>query len=192
MKGTQHGYILNSDMTITYTAQSGKTPIGVVVCSYPEGGGQAMALESIGEYKWGISIGYDIPNLSNSFGDFLEAALDIASCANSAKIMAAGDKSKYPAAWAAHEYKTEGTSAGDWCLPAAGIFTSYYNNRDAINSGFTKVGGTQFFLNAYGTYAWSSTEDDTQEAWSSGFGNNFSVIYTYKYYGREVRPVLEF
>ena len=45
------------------------------------------------------------------------------------KIIAAGNKSKYPAAWAVHKYSTEGTSAGDWCLPAARIFTSYYDNQ---------------------------------------------------------------
>lgn len=53
MKGNEHGYILYSDMTRSKNLISGKTPIGVVVCSYADGGGQALALDSIGKYVWG-------------------------------------------------------------------------------------------------------------------------------------------
>ena len=103
--------------------------------------------------------------------------------------MAAGNKSKNPAVWAANEYKTEGTSAGDWCLPAAGIFTSYYNNRTTINLGFEKAGGTTFTTS---TYAWSSSERNF-DAWYSRFSLSYGLNYTDKSNDNfEVRPVLEF
>ena len=173
MKGSQLGYILNSDMTVTSSKQSGKTPIGVVVCSYSGGGGQAMALKSLGDYKWSTEY-VDISGLTN-YDPESAASKDYDSCGNTAKIIAAGDKSKYPAAWAAHEYKTAGTEAGDWCLPAAGIFTSYYNNQDAINTGFRRAGGTPFTSS---TEAWSSSENNDDyygygRAWYSDFNGSY-------------------
>ena len=190
MKGSQLGYILNSDMTVTSSKQSGKTPIGVVVCSYSGGGGQAMALNSLsGTYAWG-GYGTDISSLTNYSSDSA-ASQDVASCENSAKIRAHGDSSIHPAVWAAYNYTITGTKVGDWCLPAAGIFTSYYNNQDAINSGFTKAGGTKFTSS---TEAWSSSEDYYGRAWYSGFSNSYGLD-GYNYYKSdsiEVRPVIGF
>ena len=182
------GNIFYSDWTCSIELDSSKTPIGVVVYDDGLGHGQVMALKSIGSYAWG-GYGTDIPTLSN-YTSAEVAQNDIGSCANSAKIMAAGDKSKYPAVWAANEYSTEGTSAGDWCLPAAGIFTSYYNNQDAINTGFSRAGGTTF---TDSTYAWSSSEYGSGNAWRSHFLNSYGLhgIY-YKYLSGEVRPVLAF
>ena len=119
MKGSH-----NSDMTVTSSKQSGKTPIGVVVCSYSGGGGQAMALKSLGKYQWSPEY-VDISTLPN-YSSASSASKGYNSCGNSKKIMAAGNKSKYPAVWVANEYSTEGTSAGDWCLPAAGICRNIY------------------------------------------------------------------
>ena len=181
------GAILYNDMTCSssiYDHDIGvKTAIGIVFYTDGMGHGQAMALQSLGSHKWG-EYGIDIPTLTNYDTDE-SASKDYDSCENTAKIIAAGDKSKNPAAWAAHEYKTAGTKAGDWCLPAAGIFTSYYNNKDAIVSGFTKAGGVQF---SYLT--WSSTEKTENTAWRGGGGNG--VGGDFKDYGREVRPVIEF
>ena len=110
------GSILFSDKTCGEETQYGKTPIGVVV--YLGGsGGQALALGQFGPYYWGDDE-VDIAGLTN-YVSSSTASTDYASCANSKIIMAAGDKSTYPAVWAAHEYSTEGTKAGDWCLPAA-------------------------------------------------------------------------
>ena len=191
MKGSQLGYILNSDMTVTSSKQSGKTPIGVVVCSY-EGniGGQAMALNSVGKYEWG-GYGIDISTLTHT--SISTAYKDYDSCGNTAKIIAAGSKSTYPAAWAAHEYKTAGTKAGDWCLPAAGIFTSYFANQTTINTGFSRANGTTF---ASLTCAWSSSEYSRYDAWSSHFSDSYGVKYYHASYGKRilcgVRPVIEF
>ncbi len=184
------GSILYLDMTCSVTVTGGKTPIGIVVYIDGTGGGQALALKSIGSYDWSSESGDNISGLTN-YSSSSAASKDYDSCGNTAKIIAAGDKSEYPAAWAAHEYKTAGTEAGDWCLPAAGIFTSYYNNQDAINTGFRRAGGTQF---TNSTYAWSSSESSYYDgAWYSSFSWSYGLDDYRKYdYDREVRPVLEF
>ena len=195
MKGSQLGYILYSDMTATLLKQSGKTPIGVVVCSYSGGGGQAMALKSLGNYKWSTET-VDISGLTNL--SKAKASQDVASCENSAKIRAQGDSSKYPAVWQAYNYSTEGTKAGDWCLPAAGIFTSYYNSQSVINTGFSRAGGTQFITGTNvtaSTSAWSSSEYDDGLAWGSYFYYSYGLDYysgSYKDDNSEVRPVIGF
>ena len=139
MKGSEIGYILYSDMTRSKNLISGKTPIGVVVCSYADGGGQAMALKSIGRYTWTTLV----HGLSDIKIPYAGTGVDNASCKNTAAIMAAGDKNAYPAAWAAYEYKTTGTKVGDWCLPANSALISIANNMNAINIGFDLVGGSQ-------------------------------------------------
>ena len=184
------GDILFSDGTCSANTVSGKTPIAVVV--YKSGScGQALALKSIGDYEWG-GYGTDISGLTN-YSTQSAASKDYDSCGNSKKIMAAGDKSKYPAVWAANEYKTEGTSAGDWCLPAAGIITSYYNNQTAINLGFDKAGGTTV---TDSTSTWLSSEYYGyygSNAWGSDFSIYGSGLNWYdKNDTNEVRPVIEF
>ena len=178
------GSILFSDKTCGDDVQYGKTPIGIVV--YLGGsGGQALALNSIGSYAWGGE-GTDISGLPNYTSDST-AATDLASCENSKIIMAAGDKSTYPAVWATNEYSTEGTSAGDWCLPASGIWTSYYNNKTTIDTVYEKVGET-----APSNYAWSSTEHHRLYTWYYYSNYNRGLGSNSKSYGYEVRPVLEF
>ena len=186
------GDILFSDGTCSANTVSGKTPIAVVV--YKSGNcGQALALNSLDtKYKWG-GYGTDIsslPNLSKS-----QASQDVTSCENSKIIMAKGDKSTYPAVWAANEYRTKGTSVGDWCLPAAGIFTSYYNNQSVINTGFSRAGGTKFSASSPYTYAWSSSENHSYTVWHSHFGDEYGFNFGNngsKGNTNEVRPVIEF
>ena len=185
-KNCQIGHIYYSDKTCSVSLDRSKTPIGVVVYVDGQGHGQVMALNSIGSYQWAPNINDDIPTLTNFITEE-SASYDLNSCLNTEKILAAGDKSKYPAAWAAHEYKTEGTEAGDWCLPAAGVFTSYYNNRQLVNIGMTNAGGTE-----PSSYSWSSSEKD-DGMWTSGFVDGYGLYSTYyKSDSNEVRPVLEF
>ena len=180
------GDILFSDGTCSANKVSGKTPIAVVV--YKSGNcGQAMALKSLGDYEWG-GYGTDISTLPNLSRE--QASQDFASCENSKKIRAHGDSSAHPAVWAAYNYTTTGTKAGDWCLPAAGIFTSYYNNQSVINTGFSRAGGTKFTTS---TYAWSSSEYHSYSAWGSGFHGSYGLGNYYdKRSSIEVRPVLAF
>ena len=188
-KNCQIGNIYYSDKTCSVSYDASKTPIGVVVYVNGLGHGQVMALKSIGSYKWGY--GTDISTLTN-FTGAESASFDLDSCVNTQKIMAAGDKSTYPAAWAAHEYKTEGTNAGDWCLPAAGVFTSYYNNQQLVNIGMANAGGTQIGTSSYN---WSSSEYDSNTAWHSRFSGDYGLFnggLTNKSLSYDVRPVLEF
>ena len=192
------GSIFYSDHTCSYGSLiQGKIPIGVVVQSDNAGHGQAMALNSVGDSMTWYGYGTDISTLQN-FASASAASKDLASCENTVKIIAAGDKNKYPAAWSAHEYKTVGTEAGDWCLPAAGIMTSIKNNITTINYGFNLAGGTQ--IETTFTY-WSSSEKDRYNVWHFSYDFDYglygSTIGTStgagnKGYSYEVRPVLEF
>ena len=188
------GSIFYSDHTCSFGSLTpDKTPIGIVVYVDGTGGGQAMALKPIGNYTWG-GFGTDIATLTNFGGSKLEKQ-DILSYSNTILITAAGDKSTYPAAWAAHEYKTEGTNAGDWCLPAAGIMTNIKSNILAINNGMTLVGGTSIETTSY---YWSSSEQDDNYAWCSDFNSDNGLKHdgdgwsNLKNNSLEVRPVLEF
>ena len=188
------GSIFYSDISCSYgKVLPGKTPIGVVVYVDGTGGGQAMALKKIGDYTWG-GYGTDITTLTN-WGSAEMAATDVQSCSNTILITNAGNKSTYPAAWAAHEYRTDGTAPGDWCLPAAGIMTSIKNNMSAINAGFVLAGGDQLGTSSY---IWSSSEYDGNFVWHSYFSYYYDYGITNSDYGvskgnsLEVRPVLEF
>ena len=190
MKGREIGYILYSDMTRSPNLVSGKTPIGVVVCSYTNGG-QAMALDSIGSKKWSSKEEY-IPGMRH-FTNVSEASTDVKSCKNTAVITAAGTSSTYPAAWAVHEYKTKGTKPGDWCLPAAGIMTSIQNNISNINNRFNLAGGVQIGTSSQ-YYYWSSSVYNSGGAWYSHFGTDYGVNSSYsgKISRLGVRPVIGF
>ena len=184
------GDILFSDGTCHADVVEGKTAIGVVVYVNSEGCGQAMALKPLeSAYQWASAGSVKIPGISIA-SDNLSASYDFRSCENTAMIIAAGDKSTYPAAWAAHDYKAEGTNSGDWCLPAAGVFTSYYNNQDVINNAFNKVGGTP--INT-GEFYWSSTDHNGYYKWSSNFSKEYGINYNISNGGVvPVRPIIEF
>ena len=184
------GSVLYSDMTCYKEAQAGKTPIGVVVYVDGLGGGQALALNSVNNgtsYQWG-GYGANVSSLPD-YTTEATAAADYTSCENSKIIMTVGNSSTYRAVWAANEYSTEGTSAGDWCLPAAGIFTSYYNSQEAINTGFSRANGIQFTTS---TKAWSSSESISNGAWYSYFSTSYGLDRSGKGNFSEVRPVIEF
>ena len=184
------GSIFYSDKTCSMKLKDGKTPIGVVVYKDGKGGGQALALKSIGNYVWSSEY-VDISGLTN-YSSASSASKDYDSCGNSKKIMEVDNESRYPAVWAAHEYKTAGTNEGDWCLPAAGIFTSYYNNQNVINTGFSRAGGTKFLASSPYTLAWSSSEYGNTIAWYSNFNLEYGLAGNYKRSRYEVRPVIEF
>ena len=185
-KNCSIGDILFSDGTCASDAVSGKTPIAIVVYISDKGCGQAMALNSIGRYIWGGDAAIqDLPFVTTSSA----ASQDYASCENSKIIMVDGDNSVYPAAWATYKYSTTGTKAGDWCLPAAGIFTSYYDNQEKINTGFDKAGGTKFTTS---TYAWSSTNLNASRVWYLDLYSSYGLFNSGKYSTFEVRPVIEF
>lgn len=109
------GWIYYSDGTCSAPAAytTSKTVLGIVVYVNDNGvGGQVMApwwIDASGNRSssgvgmaWG-GYGTDIsslPNMTNS----TQAEADFDSCGNTDKIVAAGDASTYPAAWATRKY----------------------------------------------------------------------------------------
>ena len=183
MKGDEIGYILHSDMTVSSTVQSGKTPIGVVVCSYAGGGGQAMSLFSIATVKWGTgTYNYD--------GSSRSASRSIASCSESHKILNGGSESDNPAAWAAYNYTTAGTNIGDWCLPAPGVLSSIKAYHSDINDGFAKAKGATFW--GANSYVWSTTNGSANGIWYSNVGYKIGFSLFNRNDSVAVRPVIEF
>ena len=192
------GSILYSDKTCSFSGYEAivgtKTPIGVVVYSDGNGHGQAFALAKQRNLAWGGK-GSDVPNLDNLLSPH-KASKDFASCENTEKIIAAGDASTYPAAWKAHEYSTEGTSTGDWCLPAAGLIVSYLDNEDVIVANLKKIGKTASLATNYDI--WSSSPASSTLAWGSAYIPSSSLVthkemYRHlKSYTKDVLPVLEF
>ena len=148
-----------------------KTAIGIVVYIDDNGKRWAMTPKSIGEYNFGPET-VDIQALPN-YPSSTDAAKD--------------------AAWAAHEYKTAGTEAGDWCLPAAGIIVSIYNNREVIDNGFIKINGGKK-LAAEDSYGWirSSTEINNERAYIFDERLSQGLYSFYKERKVPVRPVIEF
>ena len=86
-----------------------------------------------------------------------------------------------------NSYKTEGTQAGDWYLPAMGELYAIYGNKDVLNITLGKIGGT-------GLYAdyWSSSEVSSSSAWILIFNDGYLDIYMKDHGSVYVRPVLAF
>ena len=202
-KNCNIGDILYSDGTCSPQNISGKTPIAVVVYKSDDGNcAQAMALNSLGQYAWKREGGGEIATGLPVYSDGLSASRDFKSCENTAIITAAGGTDLYPAAWAAEYYTTEGTQFSDWCLPAAGIMTSIFNNSSVINSGFEKAGGQQ--MEDYYIMWSSSGGRDSYRVWISYFlfsrpesqdiytSYGLNVIGAAGGQSYDVRPVLEF
>ena len=144
----------------------------------------------------------DIPGLTNITSE--SSLTDIqASCTNTDKITAQGNSSKYPAAWAAKNYKEGGKT---WCLPSGGLLRNALDN----SANFTKFNAAVYKIQASaGTSAatilgnvsggyelvWSSSvygfgyvwyfSADTSGSFGMGHGRNPSSYYS-------VRPVMAF
>ena len=181
------GSILFSDKTCSMYMRAGKTPIGIVVYTNSTGGGQAIATQAVGEDYW--SHESTLSSLDFLYKDEYEASQDFASCENTNKIITIGDDFNYPAAWAAHEYSTEGTNAGDWCLPAAGILVSIKRNKTAIDQGLKNIGKDSF------NQIWSSTPVNRHGVYYSEFEKYTEYgISSYDGFRRDksIYPVIEF
>ena len=152
---------------------------------------------------WG-EYGTDIPGLTNITSE--SSLTDIqASCTNTDKITAQGNSSKYPAAWAAKNYKEGGKS---WCLPSGGLLRNALDNsanltkfNNAIKIIQASVGSSAATIlgNVYngGEYVWSSSEYGNVTAWT--FSADTSGSFYMGNHGkhtndsrRSVRPVLAF
>ena len=181
------GDILYSDKTCSASVVSGKTPIGVV---FDGTNRLAIALESSSStMTWG-GYGTDIPGIKN-ITDSTQAKQDFNGKANTAAIKAYNSSlSKYLAAKYAYEYKTTGTNAGDWYLPALGELNEIYQNKATIDKTLSTLGKSTIPTG----YRWSSSEYSKNNAWSLSFSDG--SVHGYDKYSSEnlyyVLPVLAF
>ena len=181
------GSILYSDKKCyAGSTPSGKTPIGVV---FDADRRTAIALESSPSgIEWG-GYGYDIPGITNVI-NLSEAKQDFNGKAKTAAMKAYNSNNSwlnYLAAKYAYEYKTTGTNAGEWYLPALGELNTVYSNKDYMNYALSLVGKEDISTN----YHWSSSESSSDYAWVLIFSNG-DVYNNHKYNNYYVRPVLAF
>ena len=101
----------------------------------------------------------------------------------------------YPAASCCDMFHTEGTSQGDWYLPACGelgyIMPSFNKINDAIDKMRTAYSSSVGVELDASLYYWSSTEYDSGKARSVNSGNGGGT-YSNKYDNRYVRAFLRF
>ncbi len=174
------GWIYYSDGSCSEKRIGSKVPLGVIVYLNSYGGGQVITPRPVMEgINWAVGdkTKYNIKTLPDL--DAKGAIKDFESCLNTDKIMAEGDETLYPAAGAARNYVAPGApeTKGKWCLPAAGVFVSLYNNLSRINTGLRNIEGIPFIDLRVGERAptdyehlWSSTEGRIDnEVWQSAF-----------------------
>ena len=182
---------------------SSKTALGVVIYIKDEGlHGQIMAPKPISadgsasvvsQLQWSkrdsdLSI---LPNVDKN-----QVFADYDSCGNTDKIMAAGDASTYPAAWATRRYAPTSETAGKWCLPAGAVLAVIFHGNRIFNIGraMSTIGGVNPTLS--GENIWSSSESGpySYNPWVLSVStNNVTLGNTYRKTERlTVRPVMEF
>ena len=180
------GDILYSDMSCNANVVASKTPIGVV---FDQANRLAIALDT--EEKLWSDEQFDVPTLPD-YSSPSEATADWQGKNNTRLVLeyCRMKERGCPAFEYVNSYKTEGTKAGDWYLPAMGELNAIRGNKDVLNIALGKIGGTKLRTDWY----WSSSEYSGNFAWMLCFGNG-SVDYYDKNYGYNndyVRPVLAF
>ena len=192
-------YYSDGSCALPENHDTSKTVLGIVV-HVTDGGqhGQIMAPRPVDKngnktssnsttMTWG-GYGTDISSPPNYTSSDL-ASKDYDSCGNTDKIVAAGDASTYPAAWATRRYAPTPATKGKWCLPAAGIMTNIYNNQGAIQTAIWAARGVSY----PSCCNWSSTEYSSDIAWLSYLGTSYGLGTNDSKDGNYyVRPVLEF
>ena len=198
------GDIFYTDNTCVAAANhnSNKTVLGIVVYVNPDGvGGQIMALRPIDKngaenktstlkgMAWG-PYGTDVSTLTNHT-TAASAATDFDSCGNTDKIVAAGNASQYPAAWATRKYAPTAETKGKWCLPAAGVLMNVYNNRSTLSNILKTLGGYKSLILA--GMGRASTEYNGTNVWYSNMDYQYGLQWNYKdNLYTAVWPVMEF
>ena len=206
-KGCEIGDIYYTDGKCLPAAKhdTNKTPLGVVVYVTDEGQhGQILSLWTVDangnksatnsvKMVWSTEA-VDISGVKNASGRYT-AKGDYNSCSNTEAILAQGDASTYPAAWAAHKYAPTAATAGKWCLPSAGIMSRVYSYQGVIQTSIKAVGGLEY----QDCSTWTSTEQDEKYAWYACFTFSDGInVFGPKYQlglsepGALVRPVMEF
>ena len=180
------GAILYSDKSCDPNVVASKKPIGVV---FDRANKLAIGLEESQQY-WSYPDYFDAPGLSNITSS--SAVIADWQGKNNTRVVLEYCKAKgrnCPAFRYVNSYKTEGTIAGDWYLPAFGELNAIYGNKDVLNIALGKIGGTKLGTDMY----WSSSEYSDGYAWILKFSDGGVSNYYPKFYDNHyVRPVLAF
>ena len=182
------GDILYSDMSCDLNVIATKKPIGVV---FDRANKLAIGLEEIRQH-WSTT-DFNVPGLSDITSESVARA-DWQGKNNTKVVLeyCKANEKICPAFEYVNSYKTEGTMAGNWYLPALGELNAINGNKDVINLALGKIGGTKLSSNYY----WSSSEHSYYGAWVFEFSNgnvdNNTKDYGYSYNSGSVRPVLAF
>ena len=178
------GDILYSDKRCYPYVVEGKTPIGVV---FDRENRLAIALDTE-EKEWSFD-DFDVPSLPNIIKD--SAAIADWQGKNNTRLVLEYCKTNgksCPAFEYVNSYKTEGTKAGDWYLPAMGELNAIYQNKDFLDTALRKIGGTKLPTD----YHLSSSESSYASAWSQNISHGGIYDYYIKAASYYVRPVLAF
>ena len=178
------GDILYSDKSCDPNVIATKKPIGVV---FDRANKLAIGL---GESQQSWSNGHsDVPGLSNITSS--SAAIEDWQGKNNTRVVLEYCKTngkRCPAFELVNSYKTEGTHAGDWYLPAMGELNAIYDNKDALDIALGKIGGAKLSTDYY----LSSSEFSNSAAWVLRFSGGYVVSYAKHDGSVYVRPVLAF
>ena len=199
------GALYYADGTCSNDYISSKKLLGIVI--YEKSASQNGWVMTHKPVKTGIIWSTEYVDISGVLTTSSESKLtDIqASCTNTDKITAQGNSSKYPAAWAAKNYKEGGKT---WCLPSGGLLRNALDNSANLtkfNAAVYKIqasAGTNaatILGNVSGGYegVWSSSEYSRYSAWDFYAGTSGSFYMGYPSKGNyfdytAVRPVLAF
>ncbi len=151
------GAIYYPDGTCSNDYVACQNPVGVVVKD------NALVMSNKKSSKMTWSDAFIDTSLTN-YSSQTDAKTDFNGKSNTAVIVAAHptETVDYNAAIYCNSYSTEGTSAGDWYLPAAGELYSYvYGNWSSkLKATTTKLGWS------LSSNFWSSSEISTKQAWN--------------------------
>ena len=195
------GSILYGDGTIANGLVTGKTPIGIV---FDTAHRLAVALTDINSsgsagssaMYWSTSY-YDIPALGNC-----TSSIDLMTCgvdgrANTTAILNCGSScGSTPAATATNSYEPSGCSKDfckktKWFLPSMRDLITLYNTKSYVNASLslTASSGAKTLTESY---YWSSTEYNTDTAWTLRMSDGHSG-WSYKFSSNDyVRPVVKY
>ena len=169
------GSILYSDKSCSTELISGKIPIGVIFNPTKR---LAIALETKRTY-WSRDY-VDIPHLTN-YTSTSSIKNDWAGKSNTNIVLnyCKTNSLDCSAFEYVNTYKTDGTKAGDWYLPAAGELNYIYENMAVLNNTLSSIGRTQLVKDSK---YWSSSEYNDSFAWYQDFYNGRFIYDPSDYY----------
>ena len=178
------GDILYSDMSCNTNVEASKTPIGVIFDATNK-----LAIGLVESRQYWSDSPLDVPGLSNITPS--SAVIADWQGKNNTRVVLEYCRAngKYcPAFENVNNYKTEGTQAGDWYLPALGELNAIYDNKDALDIVLGKIGGTKLSADYY----WSSSEYFGSNAWDLDFSDGYVGYDRKSYTDLYVRPVIDY